>query len=198
MRSAKLMSLALCAAAAAGIAATAVTPRALAAGDPAAKAEAIAVFQKLNAQPSYRVKLTSSEGTGLIEVVQPDKMHLLGHGAQGSVEIFEIGTQTRIHIDMPGQPNGWRCTTHREITTYFDINKMRRDTTDQVVRLPDTVIDGTTVHGYTDSDTRDELYVDAGTGLPRRVVEIDNKGEKSTADFYDYGAPIAITPPPCG
>jgi hypothetical protein len=195
MRLAKLTWLVVCAAVAAGIAPAAFGPWALAAGDQAAKSEAIAAFQKLNALPSYRIRWTAPGGTGVAEIVQPDRRHFSGKSAQGSLEIFQIGTETRLHYDFPGAPSGWRCTKSRGTTTYFDIDKMQKDTTTEVVRKPDTVIDGTPVHAYADAKTNDELYVGAQTGLPRRVVD----GEKNaTADFYDYGAPITITPPPCG
>jgi len=195
MRLAKPTWLSVCAPVAAGIALAAVGPWALAAGDPAAKAEAIAAFQKLNAVPSYRIKWTSPEGTGVAEISQPDRRHFSGKSAQGSVEIFQIGTDTRIHYDFPGAPSGWRCTKSREVSAYFDIDRMRKDTTTEVVRKSDTVIDGTPVHTYADAKTGDELYVGAETGLPRRVVDQE---KAAMADFYDYGVPITITLPPCG
>jgi hypothetical protein len=195
MRPANLTWLIVCAVVVAGIALSAVGPGALAAGDPAAKAEAIAAFQKLNALPSYRIKWTSSEGTGVAEIVRPDRRHFSGKSAQGSMEIFQIGTDRAVHYDFPGAPSGWRCTKSREVSAYFDIDKMRKDTTTEVVRKPDTVIDGTPVHTYADAKTGDELYVGAETGLPRRAVDHE---KNATADFYDYGVPITITLPPCG
>jgi hypothetical protein len=170
-------------------------PQALAAGDPAAKAEAIAAFERLNAVPSYRIRWTSSDGTGIAEIVQPDKRHFAGKSDKGSVEIIEVGVHRGIRYDVPGAPTGWQCSTGRGVSTYFDIDKMRRDTTTQAVRRPDTVIDGTPVHGFADANTGDELYVGIQNGLPRRVID---KQKNVTADFYDFGAPIAITPPPCG
>ena len=195
MRLAKLTWLVVSAVAAAGIVPAAFGPWASAAGDPAAKAEAIAVFEKLNALPSYRIRWTAPEGTGVAEVVQPDKRHFSGTSVRGSVEIFQVGTDTRVHYDFPGAPGGWRCTTSRATTIYFDVGKMRKDTTTEVIRKPDAVIDGTPVRGYADAQSNDELYVGAQTGLPRRVL---NPQKNFTADFYDYGAPITITPPPCG
>jgi hypothetical protein len=195
MRLVKLMWLAVCAVAAAGIAPAVTGRSALAAGDPAAKAEAIESFNKLNALPSFRMRWTTPEGTGLSEIVRPDKGHFVGKSAQGSIELFVIGTQHYTHYDFPGAPSGWRCSTGREHNTYFDIDKMRADTTTDVVRAPDTVIDGTPVHGYADAKTGDELYVGTQTGLPRRIVE---REKTATVDFFDYGAPITITPPSCG
>jgi hypothetical protein len=195
MRSGTLISVAMCVAAVAGVAA-ATGELALAAGDATARAEAIASFTKLNAQSSFRVRWTSPDGTGLAEFVRPHSAHFVGKSSQGSVELFHIGTQNYIHYDVPGMRTGWQCTTSRnQYNTYVDIDKLRKDTTTVVVRRSDTVIDGTPVHGYADADSGDELYVSAQTGLPRRVVEPRNT---ATADFYDYGAPIAITPPSCG
>lgn len=195
MRLAKLTWLVVSAAVTAGVAPAAFGPAASAAGDPAAKAEAIAAFAKLNTLPSYRIRWTGSGGTGVAEIVQPDKRHFSGKSPRGSAEIFQIGTDLRVHYDFPGAPSGWRCTTSRALTVYFDVDKMRKDTTTEVIRRPDTVIDGTPVRGYADAKTNDELYVGAQTGLPRRVLDSQ---KTFTADFYDYGVPITITPPPCG
>ncbi|HLW48812.1 MAG TPA: hypothetical protein VKW09_13720 [bacterium] len=195
MRRAKPARLVLCVFAMAGAAAVGVGSQAVAAGDPAAKAEAIAAFQKLNTVPSYRIKWTSPEGVGVAEIVQPDKRHFTGKGDKGSVEIFQIGADRAIRYDVPGMPSGWRCGKSQTISTYFDIDKMRSDTTVEAVRKPDTVIDGMPVHVYANANSGEELYVGAQTGLPRRYYSSD---KRVTADFYDYGAPITITPPPCG
>jgi hypothetical protein len=191
MRPAKLMWFVVCAAA---VAAAAIGPQAFAAGDPAAKAEVIAAFQKLNALPSFRIKWTNPEGTGIAEIM-PDKRHFTGKSARGSMEIYQIGTENRTHYDFPGAPSGWRCTTSKTMPRYIDTDRMQKDLTD-VNRRPDTAIDGMPVHGYADSKDSIELYVGAGNGLPRRLIGKDKQGY--TADFYDYGAPIAFTPHPCG
>jgi hypothetical protein len=195
MRPAKLMWFVVCAAAAAAVAAAAIGPQAFAAGDPAAKAEVIAAFQKLNALPSFRIKWTNPEGTGIAEIIRPDKRHFTGKSAQGSIEIYQIGTKNRMHYDYPGAPSGWRCTTSKTMPRQIDTDRMQKDLTD-VNRRPDTVIDGMPVHGYADSKDSIELYVGARNGLPRRLIGKDKQGY--TGDFYDYGAPIAFTPPPCG
>jgi hypothetical protein len=197
MRMAKVTWLFACAAAAAGVAAAAGGPQAFAAGDPAAKAEVIAAFQKLNALPSFRIKWTNPEGSGIAEFIQPDKRHFTGKSDKGSVEIYQIGTENRMHLEYPGAPSSWRCTNAETMTILrqIDTGRMQKDLTD-VNRRPDTVIDGVPVHGYADSKDSIELYVGTQSGLPRRLVGKDNRGY--TADFYDYGAPIPFTPPPCG
>ncbi len=189
MRKTTLTWLVACAAAAA------IGPQAFAAGDPAAKAEVIAAFQKLNALPSFRIKWTNPESSGIAEFIQPDKRHFTGKTDKGSVEIYQIGTENRMHLEYPGVPSGWRCTDSATMLRQIDTDKMQKDLTD-VNRRPDTVIDGMPVHGYADSKDSIELYVGAQNGLPRRVVGKDNRGY--TADFYDYGSPIPFTPPPCG
>lgn len=195
MRLAKPTWLVVCATVASGIAPAAFGPWALAVGDPAAKAEIIAAFHKLNALPSLRIRWTAPGEMGVAEFVQPDQRLFSGKSAQGSLEIFQIGTEIRTRYDFPGASSGWRCAKSRGTTTYFDTDKMQKDTTTEVVRKPDTVIDGTPVHAYADAKTKGELYVGAQTGLPRRAVD---PAKPATADLYDYGAPITITPPPCG
>lgn len=188
----------LCAATAVGFALAPAGPPAFAAGDPAAKAEAIAAFQRLFALPTFRVKWTNPEANGLLEFVQPNQQHLTAKSDKGSIEIFQIGTETRMHYDYPGAPSGWRCFNGQQgIPRWFNVDKMREDTTTEVVRRPDTVINGTPVHAYTDTKTRGELYVGIQNGLPRRFVGFEPKGN-FTGDFYDFGVPIMLTPPACG
>ncbi len=78
----------------AGIAITAIGPAASAAqGDPAAKAEIVAAFQRLNAVPSYRMKGTSDKKDEMVvfEIVRPDKGHLTTHSPQGTYEVITVG-----------------------------------------------------------------------------------------------------------
>jgi hypothetical protein len=56
MRLSNVAWLAVCAIAAGGVAGSAIGPQAFAAGDPAAKQEVIAAFERLNALPSYKIK----------------------------------------------------------------------------------------------------------------------------------------------
>jgi hypothetical protein len=74
-----------------------------------------------------------------------------------------------------------------------------------VARSQDLVIDGMPTHGYAFTRTGTskgrtvtvtyKLYVGVQTGLPRRL-EVSG-GARETFDFYDYGAKITITLPPC-
>jgi len=185
----------------AGIALTAITPGgSVAQGDPSAKAQVVAAFEKLNSVPSYRMKTSAPGGTTMIEIVRPDKRHYTAQSPNGSFESITVGTQTRERVNMPGQPTGWRCITNRRsLETMFNLDRMRKDVT-EVVRKPDMVIEGMPVRTYAAaSGSGATLYVGVQTGLPRRLVHVDQQsGKTATIDFYDYGAPITIMLPSCG
>ncbi|HET9000194.1 MAG TPA: hypothetical protein VFP86_11145 [bacterium] len=182
-----------------GMAMTALTPGGAAQGDASAKAQAVAAFERLNSVPSYRMKSTTSEATVVIEIVRPDKRHFTAQSLKGTVESIAVGREIRTRSSMPGAPAGWRCTTASRLPeTFFDMNKMKKDLT-EVIRGPDTIIEGTPVHAYTDVARRGTLYVAAATGLPRRLVVVNiQSGKTATIDFSDYGAPITIVLPSCG
>jgi hypothetical protein len=75
-----------------------------------------------------------------------------------------------------------------------------------VARSQDVVIDGMATHAYTFTRTGTangrtvtmnyKLYVGGQTGLPRRL-EVVGAVARETFDYYDYGAKITITLPPC-
>jgi hypothetical protein len=197
----------------AGIAITAIAPGASAAqGDPAAKAEIVAAFQRLNALPSYRMKGTNSRDgmTMVIEKVRPDKTRYTTHSPQGTFEIISVGKLGASRMTGQGETAGWRCTPEGNsfpTVTAFDIDNIRKDLdTSQVVRKPDTVIDGTPVRAYAAERIVDgarstgAAYIGARNGLPRRLVDThpsDNGPVTETIDFYDYGAKITIAMPAC-
>jgi hypothetical protein len=46
--------------------------------------------------------------------------------------------------------------------------------------------------------TKDTIYVGRASGLPRRIVNASASGNlDGITDFYDYGANIVMTLPPC-
>ena len=49
-----------------------------------------------------------------------------------------------------------------------------------------------TILSAKDGGNKDSVYVGSQTGLPKRVTSPDG-----TIDYYDYGAHVAITLPPC-
>lgn len=200
MRVARVTWLVVCAAVAAAVAMAAFGPRAVAAGDPAAKGEVIAAFEKLNALPSYKIKISGPDGSGIWEIVNPDKRHILAKSDKGSLEIYSIGSDTRTRYDFPGAPTGWRCVkSARPNPVLFDTDKWQKEWKDEVIRKPDTVIDGRSArgYGYADSKKNGVLYIDAQNGLPRRFVSEESKGSWM-GDFYDFGVPIVFNPPACG
>jgi len=181
-----------------GVAATAAAGAAVAArGDPAAKAEVVAAFQRLNARPSYRMRFTSQEGIGVVEVLRPDRVYSEVRTRQGTYEFIAVGTQSRLRVTKQGQPGGWRCSSNGTRPVFLSaMDRVRRNET-PVIRRPDTEIQGTPVHSYADASGRGlVLYVDALTGLPRRLVEVDSQ-TRGVLDFYYYARPFAIALPPC-
>lgn len=213
MRIPQLARLVLSALLSAGIAITAIGPGASAPqGDPAAKAEIVAAFQRLNELPSYRMKGTNSrDGLSMvIEKVRPDKERYTSQSPRGTFEIIAVGKLSASRLPAPGETAGWRCAPEGNswpAVTAFNIDKIRKDLdTAQVVRKPDTVIDGTPVRAYAVEQIVDGArstgagYIGAQNGLPRRLVDThpgDNGPVTETIDFYDYGAKITITMPPC-
>lgn len=213
MRTPRLEWFILSALLSAGIAITAIgTAASTIQADPAAKAEIVAAFQRLNALPSYRMKgTTSPDGTtGVIEKVRPDKTRSTYHSPQGTYEGIAVGTRFAYRITGPGETAGWRCSPEGNswpTVTAFDIDKIRKDLdAAQVVRKSDTVIDGTPVRAYAAEQIVDgarstgAAYVGAQNGLPRRLITTyqgDNGPVTETIDFYDYGAKITIAMPPC-
>ncbi len=178
-------------------AAAAGSGTAAARGDPTAKAEVIAAFQRLNARPSYRMRFTGREGIGVVEVIRPDKVYSEVRTRHATFEFIAVGTQSRLRVTKPGQTAGWRCNSNGSRPAFLSaMDQVRRNET-PVIRKPDTEIEGTPVHAYADASGRGAvLYVEAWTGLPKRLVEADRQSG-GILDFYYYAAPFAITLPPC-
>lgn len=198
MRVAKVTWLAVGAVVAAAVAMAAVSLWAFAAGDPAAKQEVIVAFERLNALPSYKIKISGPDGSGVWEIVNPDKRHVLAKSDKGSLEVYSIGSETRMHYDYPGAPTGWRCVKSQQPSrALFDTDKWQAEWKDEVIRKPDTVIDGMPARGYGYADPKKNGVLYIGSGLPRRFVSEQSKGSW-TGDFYDFGVPIAFNPPACG
>jgi hypothetical protein len=173
----------------------AMTPAPAAQGDPAAKAEVLAAFHKLNALSGYRMKVITADGTALEgEIVPPDREHWTGRGAQLSGEWIRVGNAVRTRFIIGGAPGGWQCNISAP-SFLAEIDKHKNEVT--ALRRPDALIDGVPVRVYTDG-AGSTLYVGAQTGLPRRLVAVDSQsGKGDTLDFFDYGAKLSITLPPC-
>jgi len=145
-----------------GMAATGAGGGAAPHGDPTAKAEVIAAFQRLNARPSYRMRFTGREGIGVVEVIRPDKVYSEVRTRQGTYEFIAVGTQSRLRVTKRGQPAGWRCNPNGSRPVFLSaMDQVRRNET-PVIRRPDTEIEGTPVHAYADASGRGAiLYVEA-------------------------------------
>ncbi|HKV45214.1 MAG TPA: hypothetical protein VJT32_11165 [bacterium] len=164
-------------------------------GDPAAQAEVLAAFRKLNALPGYRMKVTTADEMALQgEIVPPDREHWTGQGAQLSGEWVRVGTAVRTRFVIGGTPGGWQCNISAP-SFLAEVDKHKNDVT--ALRRPDAVIDGVPVRVYTDG-AGSTLYIGTRTGLPRRLVSVNSQsGKGDTLDFFDYGAKLTITLPPC-
>ncbi len=177
-------------------------------GDQAAWAEIGAAYKKLNALSGYRMKISGGQGAQeiVVEVAPPGSTHAVIRMDSGTMETVNVNGETRFRMNVQGAPGGWQCRTATPPMP------APRDPTSvqgavEVSRGPDTTVEGTPVHTYIytsvtnaqgqDVTTKTTLYVGTQTGLPRRVVT-GTAGGASTIDYYDYGAKIAITLPPCG
>ena len=161
-------------------------------GDRSAYDEVVAAFKKLFSLPGFRANGTNLKGQGLVfEFAAPDSFHF---NAGGRYEVIAVGGQGASRGDIPGTTTGWRCGTpkagHRLL---FDPS--RATGTYNATRGPDTIMDGTPVHTifFAEGDKKETIYVGVQNGLPKRVVT----GVGDTIDYYDYGARVEITLPPC-
>lgn len=179
-------------------------------GDTAAWQEVIAAYRKLNALPGYRMKTAMAGGQSMvIEVAQGGTaMHSTMQGSSGGMEMVKVGDQIRFRIDAAGAPGGWRCTGVPPVLRAGDPTAVQG--TVDVARGPDASIDGQPMHVYVytihasaggqsaaPGGFKTTLYVGGDNGLPRRTVVATPRGDQAL-EYYDYGAPIQITLPPCG
>jgi hypothetical protein len=176
-------------------------------GDQAAWREISAAYAKLNALPGYRIKTeVPGGGTLVMEMVPATRgMHSVAHTPNGDLEMIAVGDQTRLRGTAPGAPAGWQCTGVPSVPK-FDPAAIQG--TVDVARAPDAAIDGQPMHVYVytaqasgggmgmSGEIKTTLYVGVENGLPRRAVVGASRGDQAV-DFYDYGAAIQITLPPC-
>lgn len=164
-------------------------------GDAAAWGEIVAALEKQQTV-SYRAK--SMIGGGITEFVPPNSTHAI---IPGLLEAIWVGDAYRVRAGEK-----WECTpapTGGAPGLIPPIWKQPGEVT--VARSQNLVIDGMPTRGYDFTRTgtskgrtitmKYKLFVAVQTGLPRRL-EVSG-GARETFDFYDYGAKITITPPPC-
>jgi len=176
-------------------------------GDQAAWKEVTAALGKLNTLAGYRMKMPTPGGqTMIVEVTQGgNAMRATVQGQGGGMEMIRVGDQSRYRMTAPGAPPGWTCEGMPSIPRAGDLAALQG--TVDVARGQDSAIDGEAMHVYLytidasaagqSGTVKSTLYVGAGNGLPRRIVMAAG-GIEQTADYYDYGASIRITLPPCG
>lgn len=177
-------------------------------GDAAAWREVIAAYQKLSALSGYRIRTAMPQGSMVVEVAPADKaMHSTVESSSGGAEFTIVGGQSRMRITASGAPAGWRCVNVPQMPNMSDPTAFQG--TVDVARAPDAAIDGQPMHVYlytiessaggpmaAAGPVKTTLYVGSDNGLPRRVVVATTRGDQAL-DYYDYGAAIQITLPPC-
>ncbi len=169
-------------------------------GDPAAWAEIVAALQKTQGT-SYRIKIAAGGVTTIMEFVPPNSSHTIAQTPKGVEETISVGSAYRIRYG-----DKWACPPAGTMSGPFlqPIWELQGEVT--ASRAPDLVIEGMPTRGYAYTHTDNfqgqpnttsyKLYVGVQTGLARRVVT-DWRGSTWAQDFYDYGAKISITLPPC-
>lgn len=177
-------------------------------GDAVAWREVVAAYQKLGALPGYRIRTTMPQGSMIVEVAPADKaMHSTVESSSGGAEFIIVGGQSRMRITASGAPAGWRCVNLPQMPNMSDPSAVQGAV--DVARAPDAAIDGQPMHVYlytiessgggpmaAAGPVKTTLYVGSDNGLPRRVVVATTRGDQAL-DYYDYGAAIQITLPPC-
>jgi hypothetical protein len=167
-------------------------------GDPQAAGEVQAAFAKLLAAPSWRAKVTTSNGhTQTLEHVAPNRFHSLPPpGVAGAPEMYMIGGDFWLINQGKCQklPNSVPFMNPRQAV------EKSQDAKITVAREGPETVDGTPTMTYSltvdsrGTTTREKVYVALGTGLLRRLVVLSAQGS-TTIDYVDVGAPIAIKPP---
>ncbi len=174
-------------------------------GDPSAWADLKAAWMKLYSLPGFRAKVTTQNGTDIVmEFVPPDSMHMTAQTQAGPMEMIKVGQKTAMKLGMAGAPAGWQCRDIPQPTTMPDLNNVQGAI--NITREPDTNVNNTPVHAFLYSATtpgsqttnKGTWYIGIQTGLPVRFLIDGGPGNQSTIDYYDYGAAITITMPPCG
>ena len=188
-------------------------------GDLAAWNELHAAFNELLAVSAYRVKITSSYASTVIEIAR-GPYHSVSRVASGTSvqteEFIDVNGQIQKRTTgVPGVPAEWQCSTrptgsvHSGPSRFDPLDPTGSGGMVDVSRGPDTVIDDTPVRTYHISAqsepqsgqttrTKDTIYVGQANGLPRRIVQVSASGNvEGMTDFYDYDANIVIALPPC-
>lgn len=174
-------------------------------GDTAAWGEVAAAFKKLDALSAYRMKFRTSKGTTIMEIVPPHSFHSVLQTGDATLELMNVNGQGRRKLTGPNLSGSWQCLEVPKPDFQDTLANVQGSV--DVSRAPDTTIEGTSVRAYEylymysvsgePRTSKNTMYVGIETGLPLRSVTVTPVGE-STVGYYDYGAKIEITLPPCG
>jgi hypothetical protein len=163
--------------------------------------ELLAAFGRLNRLRGYRIKVDAASGTMVVDVMpRRNAVHSTMQSQGMDAEVIVVGSHSRSRLTAPGVSGTWACEGVPPLPKASDF--LGADGTVDVARAPDTAIDGEAVRVYrvaasgSFGEITSTVFVGAANGLPRRAVMTSGAGEQ-TLDYYDYGAPIEITLPPC-
>ncbi len=167
-------------------------------GDPAAWAEINAAMKKAFGL-SHRERTTSGSTTTIMEWVPPDSRRIITHTPNGVAEAIVVGTAYRMRngdkwLSLWGRADAGangaiaQARGHaRGGDRHARPGSCDRRQDDPRLQLYIHSAVSRAIH-------KQRWYIGIQTGLLRRIV-FDKTG--STLDFYDYGAKITITLPPC-
>jgi hypothetical protein len=174
-------------------------------GDKTAWHEIEAAFQKLDGT-TYRMTMTAPGQTVIVEHVPPDSRRTITTitGQVGEIESIGVGGETRVRVIGPGASANWTCNDEEAPQPPIVLTMEGLGMAVEVARRPDVLIVGAHARAYLLTYTfqgkrpghRTTVYVDRKTGLPKRSITPYGTGTV-VATYYDYGAPITITLPPC-
>jgi hypothetical protein len=161
---------------------------------------------KLQPRSGYRMRVATAQSPDkTFEVEPPASVRMTVPAGSGFMEAISVRGQSRVRFGGSGGAGPWQCQGAPSIDFPGDPTELVQGTV-QVSRAGATAIDGATVRTYVYRyaatvegravQATTTLYVGTQTGLPRRAVMLGGT-RQITIDFYDYGAKINISLPPC-
>jgi hypothetical protein len=138
-------------------------------------------------QSSYHISMTTAQGTTEGDVVNPDRMHMVGHG----IETIVIGSTAYLKIKGAWSKMNAPGSGSMQMDVAKVIAKSRGDYT--ATDLGTRVVDGAPMHAYsaTNATTHrtDTIFVD-GSGRIARV-----ESGPVVIRFTKFNEPVTITAP---
>ena len=158
--------------------------------------DVVNAFTKMGSASSYHMAIESAQGQMDIDMVPPDKMHMLVSG--GKMEMIRIAGSTYVKVNgnwmklpmaMPQMDQQMGAVSYVQA-----VGSHPRQT--QVDDLGSKSVDGATYHAFRLTPEKGEpatLYVD-GSGYPARVDVTEGKST-SIVRFSKFNAPLTISAP---